>query len=81
MSLNRLAYYANQVATTKGMRHKTMLIALRNYIKMMPEEDLLRDIKETHRQEQLRAMWEAGLNLTLQDAVLVRLDELLERRR
>jgi len=81
MSLNRLAYYANRVVITQGLQHQSALLNLRNYIKMTPEKDLLRDVKETHRSEQLRAMWEAGLNAALQQAVLAREEELVERRR
>lgn len=79
-ALNRLAYYANYVATTTGFRHQSALTALRNYIKITPERELLMGIKETHRSEQLRAMWEAGLNSTLQQAVLAREEELQARR-
>ena len=81
MALNRLAYYANRVVTTGGLEHQIMLLALRGYIKETPEEELLKSIKETYRSEQLRAMWEAGLNATLQQAVLAREEELSARRR
>lgn len=80
MALNRLAYYANRVVTSAGLIHQSALWNLRNYIKTTPEESLLKDIKETNRSEQLRAMWEAGLNATLQQAVLAREEELRERR-
>lgn len=81
MALNRLAYYANKVATTKGLVHQIMLLNLRTYLNTTPEAELLRDIKETLRAEQLKALWEAGLNATLQQAVLARLEELEARRR
>ena len=80
MAMNRLAYYANRVYETAGLQHQTALWALRSYIKATPEKELLDDIKETHRSEQLRAMWEAGLNATLQQAVLAREEELRARR-
>lgn len=80
-ALNRLAYYANRVNMTAGLLHQSALWNLRNYIRDTPEESLLADIKETHRSEQLRAMWEAGLNSTLQQAVLAREEELAARRR
>ncbi len=78
-ALNKLAYYANYVATTKGFRHHSALIALRNYIRVTPEDELLRDIKETHRLVQLRALWEAGINATLQAAATARAEEIAAR--
>lgn len=81
MALNQLAYYAQRVVETQGLQHKMVLSNLRDYIKQTPEESLLAGIKETYRLEQLRAMWEAGLNNTLQQAVLARLEELEARRR
>lgn len=80
MALNQLAYYAQRVAETHGLPHVMMLNNLRDYIKQTPDEELVKEIKETHKHEQLRAMWEAGLNSTLQQAVLARLEELEARR-
>lgn len=80
MAVNQLAYYAQRVAETGGLVHIMMLTNLRDYIKQTPEEKLLGEIKETYRHAQLRAMWEAGLNSTLQQAVLARLEELEARR-
>ena len=80
MALNMFAYYAQQVYEKKGLQHTMMLFNLREYIKQTPDEELIKQIKETYRPEQLKAMWEAGLNLTLQQAVLARLEELEARR-
>jgi len=80
MAMNMLAYYAQKVAETRGLRHQLMLQALRRYIKETDEKILIQQIKETYRTEQLRAMWEAGLSAALQEAVLARLEELEQRR-
>lgn len=80
MSLNMLAYYAQRVAETKGIAHQTMLLNLRNYINQTPEVQLLKEIEEIYIYAQLRAMWEAGLNSTLQKAVLKQVQVLQARR-
>ena len=80
MATNMLSYYAQQVIDNKGLTHQTMLRNLRNYINDTPEKQLLTEIEEIYISAQLRTMWEAGLNTTLQDATLKRFGELQARR-
>jgi hypothetical protein len=68
------------VATTTGLEHKIHLQTLRNYIKATPTREILGAIRNISRQDMLRALWEAGLNMELQQAVMRRLEELAQRR-
>jgi len=67
-------------AETKGLEHKMHIQSLRDYIKSRTTREMLGDIRYIYRQDQLRVLWEAGLNLELQQAVLRRLEELAARR-
>ena len=75
--LNDLTY---QAVTTKGLEHKMAIQGLRSYIKTRTNREMLGDIRNISRQDQLKALWEAGLNTELQQAVLRRLEELATRR-
>jgi len=75
--LNDLTY---QAATTKGLQHVMMIQALRDYVKSRTTRQMLGDIRNINRQDQLRVLWETGLNTELQQAVLRRLEELATRR-
>ena len=68
------------VAESVGLEHKMHIQTLRNYLKTTPEREILGAIRNISRQDMLRALWEAGLNTTLQQAVMRRLDELRQRR-
>jgi len=78
--MSMLVDYARRVAETKGIQHKTYLSMLRSYIKATPEKYLIPVIKQISNPNVLRALWEAGLNSTLQEAVAERLSELAEAR-
>lgn len=80
MSVNNLSYYAQRVVDGQGLIHKLMLTALRNYINSTPEQQLINEIQEIYTSAQLKALWEAGLNTALQDAVMKRLEEIRTRR-
>ena len=80
MSTNQLSYYARQVADAKGLKHQMMVMNLRIYINSTLESQLVEQIEVIYRSDELKALWEAGLNTTLQDAVMKRLEELKARR-
>ena len=80
MSVNNLSYYSQRVVDSQGLIHKMMITALRNYINNTPITQILNEIDEIYTSAQLKAMWEAGLNTTLQDAVMKRLEKLRTRR-
>ncbi len=73
MSLRR---YAIRVVETRGLLHQVTLRALRLYIKTHTDEELIKEIKDMETAPQLRALWEAGLNARLQEAVLGRLEKM-----
>ena len=69
-----------RAAETTGLGHKMIIQGLRDYIKTRTTREMLGDIRYIYRQDQLRALWEAGLSSELQQAVLRRLEELAARR-
>uniref|UniRef100_A0A6H2A3G2 Uncharacterized protein n=1 Tax=viral metagenome TaxID=1070528 RepID=A0A6H2A3G2_9ZZZZ len=64
------------VAESYGLVHQLNLRALRSYIKVTQEEDLINQINEIKEVVLLRTLWEAGLRQGLQDAVLDRMAKL-----
>jgi len=80
MVVSQLGYYARRVAESVGMEHQIVLRNLRAYIKQTPERELLEAIQVISSPSELRALWEAGLNAALQEAVLKRYDEIVARR-
>jgi len=79
--MSQLGYYAGRVAGTKGLEHQAVLANLRNYIRTTPERELISEIMMIDSFEKLRALWEAGLPSSLQDAALRRYTELELKRR
>jgi hypothetical protein len=63
---------ANAVAKSRGLLHQRMLEGLRLHLKTMAEQDLIDEINRINNIDVLRALWEAGLNVRLQHAVLER---------
>jgi len=68
----RLEYLARRVAETRGLVHLAALRALRDYIKKASREWLITQIMRIKRFDLLRALWEAGRPVELQEAVLKR---------
>lgn len=56
-----------------------MLRELRSYLKTTPEEKLIGEIQDIIEAPLLRALWEAGLSLALQGAVLEQLEKIAKR--
>ena len=69
-----------RAAETTGLGHKMIIQGLRDYIKTRTTREMLGDIRYIYRQDQLRALWEAGVNAEIQKAILARLEELAQRR-
>ena len=78
--MSMLGYWAKKVSETKGLEHVSHLSILRYYINNLPEEELRKAIADMHNLSHLRALWEAGLNSTLQDSVIRRMEELTHAR-
>ena len=70
----------DRATTTKGIEHIMVINTLRHYIMATDNRRLIGEINKIFRQDQLRALWEAGLNTELQQAVVRRLEELAQRR-
>ena len=73
MSLKK---YTESVAESRGLHHQLVLKALRDYLKMTPQETIIKEIKDITWAKALRALWEAGLNSPLQAAVLEQLEKI-----
>lgn len=72
----RLYRLAKSVSESFGLLHQSNLRVLRNYIKVTPEEELVKEMVEIKEVALLRTLWEAGLSSGLQDVVLEKLEEL-----
>ena len=75
-----LEEYTWRTLQTRGLMHQRNLAILRNYIGTTPENDLIYAIDRINRIDQLKTLWEAGLKVRLQQAVLRRYEELIRRR-
>lgn len=78
--MSMLEYYTHRVTITKGLTHQAALRTLRSYLKYTPIKQLLFYVRRINKIEQLKALWEAGLTIDLQEAVLRRHEELTTRR-
>ena len=78
--MSYLEEYTWRTLNTRGLLHQRNLEILRNYIKTTPEDDLIYAINRINRIEQLKTMWEAGLKIRIQQAVLRRVEEIKARR-
>lgn len=72
----RLERLAKSVAESYGLLHQSNLRALRVYIKITSEEELIKQVMEIKNTLLLRTLWEAGLSSGLQEAVLKRLEKI-----
>ena len=75
-----LEQYTWRTLNTRGLMHQRNLEILRNYLKTTPEDDLTYAIARINRIDMLKTLWEAGLKVRLQQAVLKRFEELTGRR-
>lgn len=73
MDLKRAAL---RVAESSGLLHSLYLGQLREYLNTTQEEKLVREVQDIVEPNQLRALWEAGLNSRMQAAVMERLEKL-----
>jgi len=72
----KLGEYAESVYYAVGLTHMRQLNALRQYLKVTPESQLIKEIKAIRNPDYLRSLWEAGLRQPLQEAVMAKLEEL-----
>lgn len=79
--MSLLAKYIKRAKETKGWIHIANIVALRHYMKEVPEKELLTAIAELNNQQSLRTLIEAGLRQPYLNAVLRRAKELQERRK
>jgi len=78
--MSLIPMYIREVQKEKGLRRQVMLWALRHYIKRLPEEELVKQIKQIVDITQLKILWEAGLTAPAQKAATARAWELAHRR-
>lgn len=68
--------YVKAVRESKGLNHQRQLAVLRNYINTTPEDNIINEIYRLQTIQDLRTLWEAGLNTILQHHSLNRYDGL-----
>lgn len=78
--MSLLETYVWNTMKAKGLTHKIMLDALRNYLKTTPPNDIIFQLRRITRIDELKTLWEAGLREPVRSAVLSRLEELKGRR-
>jgi hypothetical protein len=59
-----------------GLLRQNWLNALRDQIRRIDEETFTKELQQFKTGEELRILWEAGLNATFQRLVIARLEEL-----
>ena len=64
-----------RVIETYGLVHVANLAAVRQYLKVTPEETVIKEIKSLETVPQLRALWEAGLRQPYMDLAISRIKE------
>lgn len=67
---------AKRVVETFGLKHQANLAVLRNYIRSVSEEKLIKEVEDFDNAATLRVLWEAGLSARLQEVVLRRLEKI-----
>ena len=65
----------------QGLLYNLNMEILRNYIKTMPEDEVINEIKTLETIDDLRILWAAGLKARMQTASLARYNELREGER
>jgi hypothetical protein len=76
--MSALELYAKQVIGAKGTEHMAALEALRSYMRLTHEEDIIRYINMITDPEILRALIEAGMRGTTHRATISRLNMLMK---
>ncbi len=70
--------YVKQVRESRGLLHQRYLAALRNYLNTTPEDAIIREIYQLEYLEDIRTLWEAGLNSAEQHHALIAYDQIVE---
>lgn len=76
--MSALELYATQIITTKGTLHLAALNALRSYIRLTTEADMITSINRITDPEILRALIEAGMRGATHKATISRLNLLMK---
>jgi hypothetical protein len=76
--MSALELYAKQIINTKGTNHMAALEALRAYIRLTSEEELVRYINIITDPDILRALMEAGMRGVTHKATIFRLNLLMK---
>ena len=74
-----LEYLAESVRSTVGLKHEVALHQLRDYLKTTNEDEVLRQINNFTKYENLRAILEAGARTRIREAVTGRAAMLMRR--
>jgi hypothetical protein len=72
--MSALEIYADGVRITKGTAHMWALQNLRKYIKLCPDEELIRHINMMTDFEHLRILIEAGMRAPVHQSVISRIN-------
>ena len=81
IQMSALELYVKHARDTKGLVHAEAMQSLRRYIKISRPEDIIKQVEKITDYLLLKTLWEAGLSAEIQEAVLKRSRELIERRR
>jgi len=65
-----LEYYARRLSETRGFVHLAVLVTARRYIRKTPVDVLVREVEGIREPEHLRALWEAGIPVEVQQATI-----------
>ena len=72
--MSALETYANGTLITKGTQHMWALQNLRKYVKLCPDEELIRHINIITDVEHLRVLIEAGMRAPVHQSVISRIN-------
>lgn len=75
MNLRQLAV---RVVETDGLQHQMTLRTLRMHLNTTPEAQLIKEMADLDTSKMLRAVWEAGVTKSLQDAYFKALNKVKE---
>lgn len=73
--------YVKAVRESRGLNHQANLRILRNYLNTTPEDNIIHEIYTLETIDDLRTLWEAGLDNTLQHHTLEAYKQIAEGRR
>ena len=78
--MSALKLYAKQVRQTKGTQHLAALEALRSYMRLTTEENIIRYVNMITDPDILRTLIEAGMRATTHKTTILRLQLLMKEK-